>query len=378
MNRVNPNTVVIQPVTNPGDYQTGFTLSGSGGGGAIIRHYSAPGANWRFENCVFAPGASTICVQLGEQPLSGLEFRDCTFQNAANTNLFYWADAQNVDHVTYRRCTLSCDYAPIALGTGGTHTLSYLTLENCQCSSVGGPWIKGPGNVIRVSGGAYCSPFSFTIGNSTSTKSPRNTDVLVEDASFTGNNGNHVLMLDGDGVVCRGNTIHTGSSGTAGYGIVCKWGYGYQVYGNTIYAESAVAVGLIAKGVTEAAFLDNLIYATGAGAYCINPYNNNDDGNKKCRNLAVRRNRFVTSGTAYALRVSDADATGFLVFDENAYQLAGSGQSVIFGTTVAADTLANIRAAWLADAAAVAGGWTENEVNRYQGRRPRIACALAG
>ena len=382
LNRANPNTVVFQPVTNPGNSLQGWTLSGSGGSGAVIRPQGALTNRWRFENAHIAPTSGTFCAEW-DYGFSNVEFRDCFFDNAAY-HLFYWGDAGNVSGLTFRRCSFT-GYS-FNIGQNGvgvslrTHTISNLLFDSCTNSGPGFPYIAGPGNNIRVKGGTWSGTAGgapvFAIGNYNSTKSARNTNVIVEDATFTGGNGNHVLFVDADGAIVRRNTIHTGSTGTAGYGLVTKWGFGYQVYGNTVYCESPSGTGIVVKGVTEASYLANRLYASGAAAKCIEVYTGDDA--KLPRNIAVRQNRFITSGAARAISVVNADPTGYLAFDENDYQLAGTGQSWIFEGTIAADTIANIRAAWLNSATSIAGGWTENELNRYQGRRPRIGCALAG
>ncbi|MFA5056496.1 MAG: right-handed parallel beta-helix repeat-containing protein [Opitutaceae bacterium] len=372
LNRLNAaGTVVIQPVTNPGDYQSGFTITGAGTGGSLIRHYSAAGSNWRFENCTFAPTSISTCFYFAEQALTGFEMRDCTLTNANGTGrLVQHASTAVVTSLLFTRCTFltpnSIDYA-VMLGSGSTGTMSNVRVVDCNGTFVGkGVWFRGPANVVRVSGGTWSgTDMSVSVGNSGDTKSARNTNVIVEDITISSTGSMHVLMLDGDGVVCRRNVVHTGAAGSGGMAIVCKWGTGYQVYDNDIYAESTTSTGLIVKGVTEASYFRNRVYVSGAGAKGIRVYANDADSNKLCKNVSVTSNRFVTTGTALAISAETADSTGHLVFDENEYSLAGSGSGYILGTTVSPETRANLIAAWLANSTSVAGGWTTNEANAY-------------
>jgi hypothetical protein len=375
--RLNPSgTVVIQPATNPGPYQVGFTMAG----GDLVNtsffwHLYGDGSNFRFENANFVPAATVYLYEFGDHALSGMEFRDCTFNNSSGAVIGEWEGTNLVSNFILNRCTFNDIYyhaGNTTLNINYENSGSYLNnLQILNCSgnfSGGGLQIAGTNNVMHISGNSFiCSSptTAMTIGTGGNNLVPRSTNVLVENNYFQDNGGGHCVCLDADGAIFRNNTIVGGSVTAGGFSFVGKWGFGYSIYGNIAYALGPSSVCYDIKGITEATFENNIAFAGPLLSDGFNFYDNNDGPTYgralHCRNIACRKNRIYTTGSGIGMTVGAADASGYMLFDGNDFHLSGTGKSQILTTQVSSDTAANIRAAWQNDSTSISLGYNENE-----------------
>lgn len=358
--------VVVRPRTLLGPYQQGASIGNADSSNAYFMLNNPACANMTFRNLALVPQlTATTGIALGYNgDVTNIRFYDCSYtMPAINSRMLYSPYTTSLSGVHFIRCicitALASTAAIIQIAPAGAKPMSDFRIEDCILTSnaVYTAFIHATcadmsirGNRITNSG----SSIVLHIGDQNAL-GLRSSNVVVEDNIIT-NAASHCLYVNADSATIRRNKINVG--GTGDYGIVLKWGSGYDVYCNRVVmaTSTAGAAAFRIKAINTAADASVCgVYnntATGIAANQQGVYVSKGDDDQPCLNTAFVNNAIVgAAGFTAVVWPADAQASGTVDCDHNRFD-GGSGNSNILGTTCT--TAAAMAAAW------TAGGFSGN------------------
>ena len=349
------NQVTITPLTDPGDGEQGWTLIGTGAGGAVIRPYHGTAIdidNLRIEHChIKSTGAWTCFYCPTNGAIDNLEFRDCKFEITTHDNqhCFNWiATTMSGSALVFTRCTFQGLPAGVGSANGKIeiganadgNTVDGIVFEDCVSRDISGIYLLVACDALRVVGNDLQGNFIPLHIGSQSVVGNRITNADIRGNTIVGTGTSHASYFNCDSSVLAHNYVDTGSTGD--YALVTKYGDGFAVHGNTAISRAASGSALIVKGVQNGTYVANKLYHYSTGSV-VSVYENDAAGGAVCNNIVVANNVIVATGGGNVYYLEDT-TTGLLCVTGNVYGWS-TGNSHIMGAA-AAPTLAAQQSRW--------------------------------